>query len=276
MIDFSVSEPFLVDGMQLLRCTVLGQSFLMHQIRKMIGLAVMVASERASPSAITDALTVVAFPTPMAPGLGLLLDETLFDSYNKMNEEKKRKQVGAEPHIHINREACGVGTVDAFKLKVIYPKIVAGELKDRPFAIFIEQSDAHNMKYTPAASASDSDSASSTSTSLPSSVVPSSLTSLKLAAASEGRPPATQTAAVPQIYQLILTNPGNAHFSGAKLVKMGPLSTLDELKLAIREKLGPETFAPEQDLVLHCAGGVAVKDEASFRAMPTRGKLDIC
>ena len=135
-----------------------------------------------------------------------------------------------------------------------------------------EVQDAHNTKYTLSSSAS-----SSLRSSLPSPSSSSSSTAAtslaKPTTTTGGHPPATQ-AAVPQIYQLILTNPGNEHFSGAKLIKIGPISTLAQLKLAIREKLGP-AFTPEQDLVLHCAGGLIVEDEASFRAMPTSGKLDV-
>eukprot|EP00122_Pirum_gemmata_P017069 Pgem_evm1s15973 len=36
IMKFITTEPFVIDGMELLRMTVQGQSFMIHQIRKMI------------------------------------------------------------------------------------------------------------------------------------------------------------------------------------------------------------------------------------------------
>ena len=72
-----------LQGKQWVRMVVLGQSFMMHQIRKMIGLAVAVARGAAPREAIGMALSPHrVFPVPMAPELGLFLDQTFFDAYN--------------------------------------------------------------------------------------------------------------------------------------------------------------------------------------------------
>lgn len=66
-----------------MRLVVLGQSFMMHQIRKMVGAAVAVLRGAAPPNSIRAALTSSApMATPLAPELGLFLDECVFDSYN--------------------------------------------------------------------------------------------------------------------------------------------------------------------------------------------------
>jgi tRNA U38,U39,U40 pseudouridine synthase TruA len=71
-------------GEQWVRLVVVGQSFLLHQIRKMVGTAVAVLRGVAPPDAIPLALSkdrdVI---TPMAPELGLFLDECFYSSYNK-------------------------------------------------------------------------------------------------------------------------------------------------------------------------------------------------
>ena len=72
-----------MQGKPWVRRVVVGQSFMMHQIRKMIGLAVAVARGSAPREAIGMALSPYrSFPVPMAPELGLFLDKTFFDAYN--------------------------------------------------------------------------------------------------------------------------------------------------------------------------------------------------
>ena len=71
IISFEAGEPFDAGGLQLVKCVVVGQSFVLHQIRKMIGLAVHIATGRAPPEVQSAALSAARVPTPMAPGLGL-------------------------------------------------------------------------------------------------------------------------------------------------------------------------------------------------------------
>ena len=61
-----------------------GQSFLLNQIRKMVGLAVAVYRGTAPVNAIELALEPnLDLSTPMAPELGLFLCECKFDMYNE-------------------------------------------------------------------------------------------------------------------------------------------------------------------------------------------------
>lgn len=72
-----------LQGQQWVRMVVVGQSFMLHQIRKLVGTAVAVMRGVAPPDAITLALDPArVVVTPMAPELGLFLDECVFESYN--------------------------------------------------------------------------------------------------------------------------------------------------------------------------------------------------
>ena len=66
-----------------MRIVVFGQSFMLHQIRKMVGTALAVYRGAAPADAIPLALsTGRSVTTPTAPELGLFLDECIFESYN--------------------------------------------------------------------------------------------------------------------------------------------------------------------------------------------------
>lgn len=72
-----------LQGEPWIKIVVLGQSFMLHQIRKMVGLAVAmilgIAPKHAIAVALRPQVTVI---TPIAPDVGLFLDESIFDSYN--------------------------------------------------------------------------------------------------------------------------------------------------------------------------------------------------
>ena len=72
----------------------------------------------------------------MAPSLGLLLDETIFDHYNKRYEREKRENHGmsAQGDVHVELSLAAVADqVYEFKTKVIYPHIVKEEIEKQPF-----------------------------------------------------------------------------------------------------------------------------------------------
>ena len=54
VMDMSCGFPFVVDGMEFCVITVRGQSFMIHQIRKMIGLVIAVVRKVCGPSVLTD------------------------------------------------------------------------------------------------------------------------------------------------------------------------------------------------------------------------------
>lgn len=56
---------------------------MLHQIRKMIGLVMAICRGLASKDVITKAWMKDRVDLPIAPGLGLVLEEPHYDKYNK-------------------------------------------------------------------------------------------------------------------------------------------------------------------------------------------------
>lgn len=82
-MSFKCSEPFLSpDNVEFVTIEVKGQSFMMHQIRKMVGLSLAVERGHTTKETINRALTEERLDIPMAPGLGLVLDTVHYDRYN--------------------------------------------------------------------------------------------------------------------------------------------------------------------------------------------------
>ena len=73
----------VVQGEQWVRIVIIGQSFMLHQIRKMVGMALAIMRGDAPPNCIKVALQPKrSVPTPMAPEIGLFLDECYYEAYN--------------------------------------------------------------------------------------------------------------------------------------------------------------------------------------------------
>ena len=84
MLRFRAGNAFTVNGQQFVSCTVLGQSFMLHQIRKMMG-AVIAVMRGVAPDDFLDTALSKKFVgnVPTAPDLGLLLQDCAVDSYSK-------------------------------------------------------------------------------------------------------------------------------------------------------------------------------------------------
>ncbi|KAK4310360.1 hypothetical protein Pmani_018077 [Petrolisthes manimaculis] len=76
-------EPFERHGWQWINIKLRGQSFLLHQIRKMVCVLMCVCRGLASPHFITSTLTTRYVDLPKAPALGLVLQDQHFVTYNK-------------------------------------------------------------------------------------------------------------------------------------------------------------------------------------------------
>ena len=78
---------------------VTGQSFMLHQIRKMVGVAIAIMRGLAPENAISLALDPRRdVNTCIAPDVGLFLDESIFDSYNSRWGYNRNECISQDAH----------------------------------------------------------------------------------------------------------------------------------------------------------------------------------
>lgn len=89
--DFSVGEKIVFEGIEWISLRVTGQSFMLNQIRKMIGLCILsiVFGIKEWKFILEDAMGKEKINIPKAPACGLLLLEPFFSSYNKRIMERE-------------------------------------------------------------------------------------------------------------------------------------------------------------------------------------------
>ncbi|XP_058098406.1 uncharacterized protein LOC131243230 isoform X1 [Magnolia sinica] len=135
IISFSADTVVTVEGMDFVRCEVVGQSFMLHQIRKLIGLAVAVMRNCTPESLIETALRKdVNVNVPTAPEVGLYLDECMFSSYNQKwkdsHEELSMKEYMEE--------------AEEFRMKYIYSHIASMEQKEGVVGLWLHSLNHRN------------------------------------------------------------------------------------------------------------------------------------
>lgn len=83
MKRMEISDPFIVGKTEYVSMTLHGQSFMLHQIRKMVGFLVLAARSPVPESIVSEAFKPSKIHVPKAPALGLLLNSPVFEAYNK-------------------------------------------------------------------------------------------------------------------------------------------------------------------------------------------------
>ncbi|KAE8776338.1 tRNA pseudouridine synthase A, mitochondrial [Hordeum vulgare] len=135
IISFTANSVVSLDGIDFVRCEVVGQSFMLHQIRKMVGLAVAVM-RNCAPESIYDVAfrKDIRLNVPTAPEVGLHLDECMFASYNSKWMDT-HEAVSIEPYAEEAEE---------FKIKYIFPHIAAMEHKEGAVALWLHSLNSRN------------------------------------------------------------------------------------------------------------------------------------
>lgn len=125
----SVSDPFIIEGTEWISVKIHGQSFMLHQIRKMICMASLVVRTGCPITRISDCFGPTKINIPKAPALGLLLECPVYETYNEKLEDMGYNKLDFSKY---------QTEMDAFKLKNIYDKIYAEETKENVYHGFFE------------------------------------------------------------------------------------------------------------------------------------------
>ena len=115
-------QPIQINDTEWLSLKVHGQSFMMHQIRKMVGMAVLVTRCGTDMARIQESYGPTRISIPKAPSLGLLLERPVFENYNKRAEGNYERP--AIDFANYEKE------IQAFKDAHIYQHIFALEEKE--------------------------------------------------------------------------------------------------------------------------------------------------
>ncbi|KAJ1965194.1 tRNA pseudouridine synthase 1 [Dipsacomyces acuminosporus] len=140
--SFDVSDPKIIQGSEWLSLKVKGQSFMLHQIRKMVGLIILMARSGTPLRLMDELFSGPRVNVPKAPGLGLLLEQPVFDAFNKRvasQQQGSNDPVSFEPH---NEE------IERFKNKYIYDAIIRSEMAERVFDSWVQSVEVFPEQYT--------------------------------------------------------------------------------------------------------------------------------
>uniref|UniRef100_H0UV99 Pseudouridine synthase 1 n=1 Tax=Cavia porcellus TaxID=10141 RepID=H0UV99_CAVPO len=149
VLEMYCEPPFEREGLEFAVIKVKGQSFMMHQIRKMVGLVVAIVKGYAPESVLERSWGEEKVDVPKAPGLGLVLERVHFETYNQ--------RFGGdglhEPLDWAQEEA----QVAAFKEQHIYPTIISTERHERSMAQWLSTLPVHDFSATALAASAAAD-----------------------------------------------------------------------------------------------------------------------
>lgn len=139
---FKAMEPKVFGKLEWIALRVQGQSFMLHQIRKMVGMAIAIMRTNAEENQVVPlSFRYDKWNIPRAPGAGLFLDEVKFERYNlRLNKM-------GQPQPPLDWSDIQVAVND-FKATNIYPAIMEDE-KNYAFLEFLRCIDFYdsNMSY---------------------------------------------------------------------------------------------------------------------------------
>ncbi|KAI8317103.1 tRNA pseudouridine synthase 1 [Colletotrichum sp. SAR11_240] len=132
-------SPIQIRDTEWVSLKVHGQSFMMHQIRKMVGMASLVVRCGTTLERVRQSYGPTRIAIPKAPGLGLLLERPVFDAYNRRAQDNFGKET-----IDFTKYD---DKLQAFKDKQIYQRIFEVEEQENVFHTFFQQVDNFKSDY---------------------------------------------------------------------------------------------------------------------------------
>lgn len=135
IMEIDCGEPFVKEDLEFVVIRIRGQSFMLHQIRKMIGLAIAIIKGFAPKDTIEKAYGPMKLDIPRAPGLGLMLEEVHYFRYNK-------RYGGDGIHEPILWDEYN-DKITEFKYNCIYPIVYETEKKDKSMLEWLQTLQFH-------------------------------------------------------------------------------------------------------------------------------------
>lgn len=131
IMDIKVEDPIYINGAEWLSVKLHGQSFMLHQIRKMISMALLVVRSESAMSLIDKSFEETRINIPKAPAVGLLLERPVYSTYNKHTE---RDPIDFDAY---------KDTIEEFKQTWIYKKVFEEERENGIFDVFLSSVDSN-------------------------------------------------------------------------------------------------------------------------------------
>ncbi|KAL8853134.1 MAG: hypothetical protein Q9221_002016 [Calogaya cf. arnoldii] len=120
--SFTVApKPIIINKTEWLSMKVHGQSFMMHQIRKMVTMAALIVRCGCPEERMKDSYGHEKLTIPKAPSLGLLLERPVFDTYNSKMRVEDVEGKGEVAFEKYEKE------IEEFKQREIYERIFREE-----------------------------------------------------------------------------------------------------------------------------------------------------
>ncbi|XP_074061330.1 pseudouridylate synthase 1 homolog [Macrotis lagotis] len=137
IMEMHCEAPFVREAMEFAVIKVKGQSFMMHQIRKMIGLVIAVMKGYVPESVMERSWGEEKVDIPKAPGLGLVLERVHFEQYNRRFGNDGLH----EPLDWVEEEE----KMTVFKEQYIYPTIIKTEMEEHSMTTWLNTLPNHDF-----------------------------------------------------------------------------------------------------------------------------------
>ncbi|OBZ83508.1 tRNA pseudouridine synthase 1 [Choanephora cucurbitarum] len=138
VISINVSDPLYIDGSEWISIKLHGQSFILHQIRKMISMGMLLTRTKTPIHLIPKTFEENRINIPKAPALGLLLERPIFNVYNQKTRGRAIEVERDEINFDLYKDQ-----IEQFKQEWIYKKIFEAENQEHVFDGYLTSLDAH-------------------------------------------------------------------------------------------------------------------------------------
>lgn len=134
--SIEIDKPFIEGDIEFCRILIKGQSFILHQIRKIIGTSLAALRDIIDIEYIHRSFTQQKLKTPVAPGLGLMLERLHFTQYASLYQDR-------DPLDFTDFDDA----VEEFRRTQIHPIIIEKELKEIVMSKWLELLCVHEYEF---------------------------------------------------------------------------------------------------------------------------------